>query len=147
MWLIMVSLTMLALSSVMPLSFRTARLVFSSIPYKIRTMYSTNTLEACVYVLDHRDVIGDMYEPALIYTKGDKDAFRSDRISDMHALNANGAAKARVLAVASTPMTVFDDDGSPLITRRNLSHRLSLASRRACPSTTRTMRRASPTLG
>lgn len=76
---------MLALSSVMPLSFRMARLVFSSIPYKIRTMYSTNTLEAYVYVLDHRDVIGDMYEPTLIYAKGDKDAFRSDRVGDMHA--------------------------------------------------------------
>lgn len=42
-------------------------------------------------MLDHRDVIGDVYEPALIYARGDKDAFRSDRVDDMRALNANGS--------------------------------------------------------
>lgn len=133
----------MALFSVMSLSFGTARLVFSPAPYKIRTMYSTNTLEACVYVPDHRDVIG-MCTSGPLSTKDDKGAFRSDRTGDMHALNANGTAKTRVPTIASTPVVVSDDDGSPLITRCNLSHRLSLASRRASLETTR---RASPTLG
>lgn len=92
-------------------------------------LYSTNTLEACVYASDHRDVI-NICTNGPLSTKGDKDAFRSDRTGDMHALNANSAAKTRVLAIASTLVVVSDDDGSPLITRCNLSHRLSLSSRR-----------------
>lgn len=67
---------------------------------------------------------------------------RSDYAGDMRAVNANDTAKVKVPTLHRGrihPSVVPDDDGSPLITRCDLSHRLSPASRE---HTARVSRRA-----
>lgn len=75
------------------------------------------------------------------YTKEVIRTLRSDHAGDMHAVNANDTAKVKVptLHRGRIHPLVPDDDGSPLITRRDLSHRLSSASREC---TARVSRRA-----
>jgi len=58
--------------------------------------------------------------------------FRSDHTVDMHVVNANDTAKVKVPRSHRGrihPLVVSDDDGSLLITQRDLPHSLSPALR------------------
>lgn len=106
-----------------------ARMVFSSTPYEIRTSIQLTHKRMHRY---HGVTYTYMYTGRLLSTERIRKVIRtlrSDHAGDMHAVNANDTAKGKgtqsCITVSSTPSIVPDDDGSPLITQRDLSHRFS----------------------